>query len=233
MTERADFPTDGASQDVTDIKSALAALQAATAQLAASRDQLAQAIPASEAVHAQLATDIAKKADTTALSAYATVVALNALGATKADASAVTALNTRVTSNESAIALKADASALANYATNAALTTGLAGKVNTADLTALAARVATLESIRPAVGSGSVAAGLLGGATVDLAVTLSRAMPNSTYQAFPVVEAPASVLGSMVVTVKAQTTMTVTVTVKNISLLSLGAATVRVLAVAS
>jgi len=73
-----------------------------------------------------------------------------------------------------------------------------------------------------AIGSSATSAVLLGGATVDLVVTLSGTMPNTSYKAIAILtNASLSVLGTLSVVVKTLTTTTVTVTLKNTGLVTI------------
>jgi len=63
---------------------------------------------------------------------------------------------------------------------------------------------------------------MLGGNTRNVVVTLDRTMPSDQFVPFVDLSAPATVLGNVTYSIVAQTTTTVTVAVKNTSLLTLG-----------
>ncbi|WP_416902753.1 hypothetical protein [Micromonospora echinospora] len=101
---------------------------------------------------------------------------------------------------------------------------------------ALEQAVAALQSNRlgGTAGQATVATGLLGGATRDVPVTFTTALPDTNYVAIPVIDGPPGILGTLQalfpVTNKSATGCTVTV--KNTALLTLGVSgTVTVVAI--
>lgn len=99
----------------------------------------------------------------------------------------------------------------ANATTTAAATSSANGLMSASDKAKLDAFAIS--------GGVSVAASILSLATQDVDVTLGKVMPNTTYAAVATVSGSGAILvGISVQGIKSQTTSTVTVTIKNISL---------------